>query len=37
MGRIKQMVKQLKFEGYSNEDILEIVKKCLEIEFDYDK
>jgi len=31
------MVKELKFLGYSEEEILEMVKECLSIKFEYQK
>ena len=37
MERVEQLIKRLKFDGYSNEEILKMVKKCLEMEFDYSK
>jgi hypothetical protein len=35
--RVKQLVKQLKFEGYTEEQILKMVKECLPLQFDYSK
>jgi hypothetical protein len=35
MERVIQLVKQLKFEGYTEEEILKMVQECLPIQFDY--
>lgn len=35
MDMVKQLIKELKFQGYTEEDILEMVKECLPLQFDY--
>lgn len=35
MDAVKKMVKQLKFEGYTDEEILKLVHECLKLEFEY--
>lgn len=35
MNQVVDLVKQLKFEGYTDEEIVEMVKECLKMEFEY--
>jgi DNA-binding transcriptional regulator YhcF (GntR family) len=35
MDKVIQLIKELKFLGYSEEDILKMVQECLPMKFDY--